>query len=180
MTRDLSRIVIVGPTNAGKSTLALRLGTLLDLSVVDLDDLNWLPGWRERDHDDFRQRVDRATAVPRWVVAGNYTRVRDLTWGRATFLVWLDPAFAPTFVRALRRTLRRGLLGERCCNGNRESLVKAFFTRESILWWSIKTHGLVGKRVLAALASDEWRRLAHARLHSPQEVETFVAAVAPD
>ena len=39
------RIQVIGPTNAGKSTLAARLGEVLGIPATDLDALYWKPDW---------------------------------------------------------------------------------------------------------------------------------------
>ena len=41
----MKRIMIIGCGGAGKSTLARQLGEKLNLPVVHLDKLFWLPGW---------------------------------------------------------------------------------------------------------------------------------------
>ena len=42
------RIVVVGCSGSGKSTMARELGRRLALPVVHLDVLHYLPGWRGR------------------------------------------------------------------------------------------------------------------------------------
>ncbi|CAN5686044.1 hypothetical protein BH24CHL4_BH24CHL4_24990 [soil metagenome] len=46
----MQRVTIVGSAGLGKSTLARRLGTLLDLPVAHLDTLYWQPGWAQPSH----------------------------------------------------------------------------------------------------------------------------------
>ena len=40
------RIVVVGTSGAGKTTLARRIAALLMLPHIELDAINWQPGWR--------------------------------------------------------------------------------------------------------------------------------------
>jgi adenylate kinase family enzyme len=141
VTSPLDRIVVVGTSGSGKSVLARRLSATLGHEHVELDDLYWLPGWRPREPEPFLDRVREVVARERWIVVGNYaSTAAPLTWPRATAVVWLDYSFPVTFGRALTRTLRRALRREPCCNGNRETLSKAFLSRESILWWVLKTY----------------------------------------
>ena len=44
----MQRIIIIGCGGAGKSTLARKLGEVLDLPVVHLDQLFWKPNWHRR------------------------------------------------------------------------------------------------------------------------------------
>ena len=90
-------------------------------------------------HERFEHAVERATTAPRWVADGNYSAVRELLWGRATHVVWLNFGRWTVFSRVLRRTLARGLLRTRLSHGNRESLRMAFCSRDSILLWSWTT-----------------------------------------
>ncbi len=135
----MKRIAIIGTTGSGKSTLARQLAVQLTLRHTELDNLHWLPGWQERDEASFRALVDSATSGSRWVIDGGYSEVRDLVWGRADTIVWLNYGFAFTAARLLRRTYLRVFQGDPCCNGNRETLRLAL-GHDSILLWLLKTY----------------------------------------
>jgi adenosyl cobinamide kinase/adenosyl cobinamide phosphate guanylyltransferase len=74
------RIVVVGTTSSGKSTLAKGLAEKLDVDFIELDALHWEPNWKEAEPEMFRARVEAATRSEVWVVAGNYHVVRDIVW----------------------------------------------------------------------------------------------------
>src|ERR1700730_14139935 len=87
------RIAVVGTTGSGKTTLPKALAAQLRLPCIEIDGLNWEAGWRDlsrTDPDEFVRRVTLAIAADAWVIDGAYGLVRDLIWGRATHLVWLD------------------------------------------------------------------------------------------
>ncbi|MFO6214694.1 AAA family ATPase, partial [Pseudomonas aeruginosa] len=130
------RVVVVGTSGAGKTTFSAALAARLGCTHVELDRLYWGPGWQAVPHERFEHAVERATTAPRWVADGNYSAVRELLWGRATHVVWLNFGRWTVFSRVLRRTLARGLLRTRLSHGNRESLRMAFCSRDSILLWS--------------------------------------------
>jgi hypothetical protein len=46
------------------------------------------------------------------VFDGNYTKTREIVWGRATAIVWLNYSFSRTFYRSLKRTTHRVYTGE--------------------------------------------------------------------
>lgn len=133
------RIVVVGTSGAGKTTLAKALASRLAYPHVELDALYWDPGWQPARIGVFRERVATVIARDAWVVDGNYSKARDLVWGRADTLVWLDYPLRVVLPRLIVRTLRRGLTGEVLWNGNREYL-RDFLGKDSLLHWAITTH----------------------------------------
>jgi adenylate kinase family enzyme len=84
------RIVILGPSGAGKTTLARVICDVYRLPHVPLDALSWDPGPRRCDVQVFRERVALAVEGEYWVVDGQYPQVRDIVWSRADTIIWLD------------------------------------------------------------------------------------------
>ena len=74
------------------------------------------------------------------------------------------------------RTVRRALTKEDLWgSGNTESLVRSLFSRQSILWWAVKTHRRNRRRFGEECASfGPGRRVV--RLQKPRDVERFVRA----
>lgn len=155
------RLHLVGSSGAGKTTLGRALARAYGLPFVDLDDLFWEPGWQAVGHDELTRRVAPTLALPGWVIVGNYRATTEVhVWPRATHVLALDLPFALLMWRTVLRTLRRGLTGEPCCNGNRESL-RRFFHEDGLvryLWRNAHTRHARQLR----LADDP--ALAHARV----------------
>src|SRR5688572_30807780 len=98
MKRDPpTRVAVVGTSCSGKTTFARALAPRLGAPYTELDVLYWGPDWSPRPLDEFRARVEAAVSTPSWVIDGNYSIVRDLVWGRATTLIWLDFPFSLIF-----------------------------------------------------------------------------------
>jgi len=55
---DLSRVVVVGTSCAGKTTFARRLAGIVGAAHVELDALHWGPLWTPR--PDFQRDVSAA------------------------------------------------------------------------------------------------------------------------
>ena len=103
----MQRITVVGTSGSGKTTLAQQLATQLNYPCTDLDVIHWGPNWTPSPAEEFREKVRGALQADCWVLAGNYSAVRDLVWMRADTLIWLDYSFPVVFWRLLRRTLKR-------------------------------------------------------------------------
>ncbi|MCB2223090.1 MAG: AAA family ATPase [Actinobacteria bacterium] len=171
----MRRISVVGPTGSGKTTVAAAVGARLGIPVVEMDALHWGPGWQMRDRDTIRAEVAEAVAGGAWVVDGNYRSVsQDLVWAAADTVVWLDLPFRTNLWRLLRRTRRRVRGREELWAGNRETFRKAFCSRDSILWWLVRTHRRTNARYARDAASGEWSHLRWVRLRTPAEVRAWL------
>ncbi len=171
---DLRRVAVVGTSCSGKTTFAAALAARLQAPHIELDALHWRPGWVEAPAAEFRATVASATSAARWVSDGNYSVVRDLVWGRATAIVWLDFPFATVMRRALYRTVRRALLREELFSGNRETFRKAFLSRESILWWVVTTYRRRRRQYRAAFGQEAVAHLQVLVFKSPREANAFL------
>ena len=137
----MRRVVVFGTTGSGKSWLAERLAARHGLRLIELDALNWGRDWQPAPIELLRHRVEREIRDGDWIVVGNYGSVSDLTWRAADTLVWLDLPFPLVMWRLFWRTLRRSTTKEDLWGtGNTESLVRSFFSRQSILLYAMKTH----------------------------------------
>jgi adenylate kinase family enzyme len=173
----VKRVAVVGGSCTGKTTVSRSLSTRLGVPHIELDALHHDPGWQEAPADVLRARVEEALsgAPDGWVVDGNYHgKLGPFVLERADTVVFLDMPFGLTLRRALRRTLRRSLTREELWNGNRESLRTAF-SRDSIVWWVLKTHQSHRTKWPQRLAGLPHVDLVH--LRSPEEVEHWLQSI---
>jgi len=170
---DLSRVVVIGTSASGKTTFARRLASTLGSPHVELDALHWGANWTPR--PTFRDDVRQAAQQSRWVIDGNYSVVRDVVWPRASAIVWLDYSFARVFTRALRRTVGRVVAHERLYGGNRETIASAFFDRDGIPWYVLRSYGRRRREFPALLARPEYTHATVIRLRAPAAAEAFLA-----
>ncbi|MGH9831601.1 MAG: adenylate kinase [Blastocatellia bacterium] len=174
----MQRISVVGTSGSGKTTFAARLAGILRVPHIELDALHWEADWVEAPAEVFRSRVREAVSADRWVVDGNYSkRARDLVWERADTVVWLDYSFPVIFSRVVRRTFRRLVLREECCNGNREKW-SLTFSRDSIILWALQTykrHRADYPPLLRLLEQEGVRTIT---LRSPKEADRWLAQLA--
>jgi adenylate kinase family enzyme len=169
----MERIVVVGTTGSGKTTIARQISKTLDLPCVELDAIHWLPNWTELPQDEMAARVAEVVKGDRWVIEGGYSFVRDLIWPRADTLIWLDYPFGIVFGRLFRRTVRRSITGETLWPGCRESFGKAF-SSDSILLWCIKTHQRNHRKFTELVKRPEYAHLDVLRFRHPREADAFI------
>jgi adenylate kinase family enzyme len=79
------------------------LANKLNLDFVELDALNWGPNWTPAGAELLRARAEETTRSPCWVVAGNYSETRPVTWARAEAIIWVDYSLWVVFWRLWRR-----------------------------------------------------------------------------
>ena len=101
------RIILLGPSNAGKSTLALALSDKLGVPVVHLDQLQHLPDtdWQPRPEEEFKQLHDDAICADAWVMDGNYSRLMPQRFERATGAILITSNRWVRLARYLKRTM---------------------------------------------------------------------------
>jgi adenylate kinase family enzyme len=134
------RISVQGTSGSGKTTLARRLAARLDVPHVELDAINWQPGWRGLNDDDpaeFARRVERALAAEAWICDGNYTKVLGpLVLARATDVVILDYDRDVVMRRVVWRSVTRWLLRVELYpgTGNREDIRMGLDPGHPIRW----------------------------------------------
>ena len=170
------RIVVVGTSGAGKTTLARRIAARLALPHIELDAINWQSGWRDltrHDPDEFIRRVSEAIRADAWVVDGNYGPVRDQVWRRATHLIWLDYDRPLIMARVIRRSLVRAVLRTELWAGNRERWRHMLQPSHPIRWaWS--NWARHRREYAERLGRGESAGLVLLRLRRPAEAERAI------
>lgn len=134
-----SRIVVYGPSGAGKTTFARELGGILGLAVVELDAvLHGQPGWQRPTREEYRHAIldAMANATDGWIVEGNDTSDEDVALPLADTIIWLRLPFRVTYPRFVRRSIRYAYRREQPWGGNRVTW-KSICGRRSVLAWGL-------------------------------------------
>jgi adenylate kinase family enzyme len=174
------RIVVIGTPGAGKTTLARRIAGQLGLPHIELDAINWQPGWRDLTRHDpalFVSRVVEAIQAEAWVADGNYGPVRDQLWRRATHLVWLDYSRPVIMRRVILRSLRRVLLRTELWAGNRERW-RHFVRPSHPIRWAWSTWSQRRRETSERLAQPDYSSITVLRLRHPRDAPEAVRSLA--
>eukprot|EP00466_Bigelowiella_natans_P002409 jgi/Bigna1/91470/estExt_fgenesh1_pg.C_1020017 len=195
--RDMDRVLVVGSTSSGKTTLAARLANMTKKTHVELDNLYHKPGWGSSSHEEMRCKVKRAISScghTGFTTCGNYRCVRDILCDHSTVVIWLDYSLLVNLIRLLSRTTSRWWKQEIICNGNVENLwdqVNPFAPEKSLFYHLLGFHWEKRRRYSSAFQvgtfplgrhdKDGFYKLKHhivLRFRSPAETEKYLSDVA--
>jgi adenylate kinase family enzyme len=170
------RVVVVGVTSSGKSTLAEALAKRFDLHYIELDALHWEPDWKGAPLEVFRAKVESATRAEKWIVAGNYHVARDLIWPKAEAVIWLDYPLLTLLGQLTRRTLRRWWTQELLWGTNRERLWMHFrlWSTDSLYHWLFKTYWRRKREYPILFSQPEHQHLKLIQFRHPKETKAWL------
>jgi adenylate kinase family enzyme len=172
----VERILVVGVTGAGKSTLARALSRQLGLPHHEMDTLYFTgPDWATNSR--LSEDVSRVTAEPRWIIDSlGYPEVRDLLWDRADTVIWLDYPRRVIMPRVLRRSIRRTVTREVLFGGNRETWAD-WLSREHPAWWAWSQHGSRRREVERRVGDPRFAPLDTLRFDHPHDTAAWLASL---
>src|SRR5438270_201678 len=147
------RVVVVGTSGSGKTTMAKALSAALGVPRIELDAINWQPGWRPISidaPDEFFRRVAEAAAADAWVMDGNYSKAH---WARATAFVWMDPGRWTVMRQVIWRSFTRAIDRRELWpgTGNKE-LFRKWLEKEHPIRWAWDTWAMMRARYGALFA----------------------------
>ena len=174
------RIHVVGNSCSGKSQLGKKLATALQIPFVELDALNWRPGWvglNETDPEELERLIGRATEADGWVAAGSYMSFSQRAfWPRLQTVVWLDLPMYLLLWRVLKRSWTRWRSKELLWGTNYEQFwpqLKVWRKEDSLVWWIVTQHRRKRRDMRAYMSDPRWQHIRFLRLQSSAEVERF-------
>ncbi|AYG59076.1 AAA family ATPase [Rhizobium jaguaris] len=137
---NAERILIIGCSGTGKSTLARSIASLRGLTYVSMDrDIFWLPGWKHRPRPEAIALIKQAVAGPRWIMDGNSPGTLPLRLPHTDIVIWRRPPRHVALRGVISRWLRyRGRSRPEMAAGCPERLTSTFlryiwtFEREEV------------------------------------------------
>lgn len=172
VVRPPARISVVGVSGAGKSTVARLAAARLGVPHIELDAIQHGPNWRQTPEAEFRAAVAKLVAGDAWVIDGNYRKVRDLVWGRATLVVWVDPSKPLVMAQVLWRSFARAVTRQELWNGNRER-IREWIDPEHPISWAWRTYR-AQRAEHEGLIASHW-----IRLRSRRDIASWLDSLVP-
>jgi adenylate kinase family enzyme len=174
---SVNRLNIVGTSGSGKSTAGKLIAKKLGYPYVELDEIQWKPNWTESTKEELFANLERSLGGESWVLDGNYSKTIPIKWQRVQWVVWLDFPYWLTLYQVVSRTIRRSVTKEALWAGNRESLRKAFFSRDSIIWWCLTNLSKNRRQYLAAMSDARYRHIRFVRIRSRKALAAFIESL---
>ncbi len=174
-----NRILILGRTGSGKTTLARELAAALGVPHVELDALYFGPNFSTVPLSVLRERTSAAIAGDRWITDGNKKAVRDLVWPRADTVIWLDYSIMVSLWRLGKRALwRTSVLKTQAVQaGEKKGLARKFLSGAKGVLTALRSHRGQRREYPRLFALPEDQHLAVVRLRSPRATRRWLARV---
>ncbi|HEY2358542.1 MAG TPA: AAA family ATPase [Phenylobacterium sp.] len=178
------RLVVVGTSGSGKTTMAKALSAALGIPRIELDAINWQPGWRDiaiQEPEEFFRRVAEAAADEAWVIDGNYTKSREAHWPRATAFVWMDTERWEVMRRVIWRSFSRAVTKEELWpgSGNKE-LFRKWLDKGHPIRWAWDNWAMIRERYSTMFANRTFEGRPVYRVGNAREGRLLIARLAAE
>ena len=102
----MERIMIIGCSGCGKTTLAKRLADKLHLPLIHLDVLNWGDDWNPVPKEEFEALLSAEVVKPEWIIDGNYNRTIPLRLQYCDTVIYMDFSRVKCIYGVLKRVIK--------------------------------------------------------------------------
>lgn len=174
----LNRVVVVGSSGSGKTTVAREVAVRRGLPNLEMDSVRHANGWDSTPEAEFQRIPAEFTSQDRWVVDGNYPGhgIPEIVWPRADTFVWTDPPKRVVMSRVIRRTLTRMITGEELWHGLREPKTNLYSLDpyKNIIVWTWTRYDRIKERYERVVSDGTWDHAAVHRLQTRRDVNAFL------
>lgn len=100
----MKRVLIIGSSGAGKTTLSKRLSAKTGLKIIHLDKIYWKPNWTEPEKDEWKRTLEKVLRDDdAWIMDGNYSNTLDVRVPACDTIIFLEMPPAVCVYRVLKR-----------------------------------------------------------------------------
>lgn len=164
------RINIIGCSGSGKSTFGKKLSAILNIPYIEIDEIFWGPNWHRPEREEFHAKLENKISGDSWILDGNYSKTVDIKWKNVQTVIWIDYSFfrvmSQTFKRAISRMISKQELWPG--TGNIETFRNAFFSKDSIILWSLTQFHKVKRKYRRIMKDQNYSHINFIRLKSPK------------
>lgn len=172
----MNKINVVGTSGSGKSTFSRMLATKLGHPYIEMDTMFWKANWQESSDAEFFSALENSLFQDTWVLDGNYNRTAEIKWADIDQVIWIDYSFSRTVYQAVKRAFIRSVTKTELWEntGNIETFTKSFFSRDSIIVWTLKTYKRNRVRYTEMFNDPRYRHIEFVRLTSPKMAKAYI------
>jgi hypothetical protein len=173
------RILILGRTGSGKTTLARELAAAIGMPHVELDSLYFGRAFDTAPLPVLRERTAAAISGDRWVTDGNKAAVRDLVWPRADTVIWLDYPLRVSLWRLGKRAIwRTSTLRSEATGGEANAgFIRKLYLGARGVFTALRSHRGQRRKYPKMFAEPQNQHLAIVRLRSPRATHRWLSHV---
>ncbi len=165
---QMKKILVIGCSGTGKSTLAKLIAKKTTLPYSATDSFYWEADWQLTTTEAVVEKVDAATQKDAWILDGNFDAQRDFVWQRADLIIWLDYPLRQVALQIMKRNLGWYLSQKTTWSGNRMTWRRAW----SGIRHALKSHALK-RRTYPKYLED----FPHLRFCSSAETDRWLATL---
>ena len=166
----MKKIIIIGAGGAGKSTLAHKLGQILNIEVFHLDALFWKPNWTPTPQEEWETMTKQLLAKNSWIIDGNFGSTMDLRIQEADTIIFLDYSTIRCLYGVIKRRIQyhgktRPDMGDKCPEKLDFEFIK----------WIAKYRNKKSPKIIEKLNELEHKTVFHFR--NPKETKNFLEKI---
>ncbi|MCO4781742.1 MAG: hypothetical protein KC646_05410 [Candidatus Cloacimonetes bacterium] len=102
----MNKILMLGCSGGGKSTISNQLFNILNIPVLHLDIFYWKENWVATQTDEWREIVKDLLKKDQWIMDGTFSSTFDLRFPEADLIVVLKRPRLLCLYRAITRLLK--------------------------------------------------------------------------
>lgn len=121
----MHRVLVVGTSGAGKTTVATHIAAKLGLPLHASDPFYWQLDWQPASQEWVDACLAGVLDQPRWVLDGNFELQWQQVWNQAECVVWLDYPLLIILWQVTTRNFGWALRRTTVWSGNRMSIKQA-------------------------------------------------------
>ncbi len=170
------RINVVGTSGSGKSTFSKLLAEKINAPYIEMDALHWKANWKESNDEELFFKLKNSLASKKWVLDGNYSKTEHIKWNQIQMIIFLDLPFYEVLYRIIKRSLVRSFTRQELWagTGNKESILKVLFSKDSMIFFTIKKFFKNRKKYLKLFNKCQNSHIKFIRLKSKKEINSFL------
>ncbi len=86
----MNRIIVVGPSGAGKTEFSRKLNKILNIPLFHLDNIFWNEDKTHISREDFDLKLNEILNKNSWIIDGDYSRTYEIRFKSADTVFFLD------------------------------------------------------------------------------------------